>query len=146
MKKSRFAIAFMVITLVAVTSAFAYDKNFTGKLLGNLTEKEFDKACGDVDSTREVAESMGSVNKFFLIQPSKLDEEDSNLLGDIEKFAEDTYDVNEQDAFVHVVIRSSDKYSTDGWIVYSHFSPDDYVEDENDSGWEHYIYYFDVDE
>ena len=132
----------LAVLIAAVTfTAAAYDGRVTGCTeIGSMSRKDFQKMVGtdsfDAEIYNALVEGVSgsgcSVERFFLIDSSRIDDEDSEFLDDLEAYLRQNYRVKNGSTFGIMVLRGD----TDGWYVVSNFSNKDCV---------HVVYYFNIE-
>ncbi len=142
MRKVKVLISVLLVMLGS-SFVFAYDGSVFGDSIGKFSRKEFIETASDMDYARELVETAtdySDIVRFYNVNEDNLDEEDYELLGDLEEYIMDTYNVRNRDCFFHIIMRGETEDGWDGWMTMTHYS------DSASSNFYHYIYYFAVEE
>lgn len=138
MKKFRIVLACLIISL-ASAAVFAYDGTVeTCRELGTTSYSEFIESFDDdcVETTRAFLNNTydGELDRIFLVDSEKVDDEDSELLDDLENYLENEMEATVNTIYQTLVVRTNNRKTYDGWVVYSQFT--------KKNGWVHYMVYF----
>ena len=76
------------------------------------------------------------ITKLFCMGEN-VDQEEQEMIPALVNFIINNYQINNHNAFSHIVLRGTGDAGLDGWVVYSYFQVSD--------GWTHIIYYFAIE-
>ena len=128
-----------LLTVFLCFSLSAYDGTvIQSSRIGSYAENVFIKAVSnDIKMVKSILKEAFPDNPtdiVFQLKYENLDDDNSQVIGDIENYIFSQYKVSDKDTFFHIIMKNNTKSLADGWVIYSNY--------ESEDGFAHIIYYF----
>ncbi|MCR4715360.1 MAG: hypothetical protein K5751_13405 [Treponemataceae bacterium] len=145
MKIVRKLTAVLLIALLFISAAFAYDPDFDkliveGEYISSSSVDNFASIAGNERTWNNfMKETIGAdPDYFYNVNPSNFDDEDRYVLSNLQGYIEESSYVENNDVYAYIIARSIDEDTgivPDGWLVLMHYSA-------KTNNWTSYMYYF----